>query len=636
MAPHTDIHKILYHHWGYAKFRPLQEDIIRSVLDGRDTLALLPTGGGKSVCFQVPAMAKEGICLVITPLIALMKDQVEHLRKRNIKAAAIYSGMTTREIDITLENAIRGDLKFLYCSPERLQTEMFRARVGRMKVNLIAVDESHCISQWGYDFRPPYLKIADIRPLISAPVLALTATATPEVVKDIQEKLQFEQENVFQKSFERKNLAYVVQREEDKMGRLMRVIRRVRGTGIVYVRNRRKTREIARWLQQQKVRADYYHAGLDQQTRERRQQEWMQGITQVIVSTNAFGMGIDKPNVRYVVHLDVPDNLEAYFQEAGRGGRDQKPAWAVLFYNNSDLLDAERFFELSYPSLDTIRKIYNSLGNFFQIPVETGANTSYTFDLGEFAKFCGLSPVVIFSALGFLEKDGYILMSDALRKSSKVHIKAGRRELYEFQVREAYYDPFIKILLRSYPGLLSDYVGISENEIAHRGRTTVDKVKKILMRLQQMDILEYLPRTDKPQLVFATHRHDIKNLSISRDTYKYRKEASRKRLDAIKHYVSSDTRCRSQMLLEYFGETDAPRCGKCDVCRQRNKLKLSQYEFDLVLERIKPPLRDKSHTLEQIMDLADINNEDKVLKVLQWLLDHEKIIKDGIYYRWRH
>lgn len=631
-----NIHKVLYDYWGYNQFRPLQEDIIQSVLNGRDTLALLPTGGGKSICFQVPALAKQGLCIVITPLIALMKDQVEHLVARNIKAAAVYSGMTIKEIDITLENACKGHLNFLYCSPERLQTEMFQARLTRMNVNLLAVDEAHCISQWGYDFRPPYLKIADIRETIpDVPVLALTATATPEVVEDIQEKLKFQQPHVFQKSFERKNLAYVVQHEEDKLSRMLRVIHRVRGTGIVYVRNRRKTREIAQWLQKKQIKADYYHAGLDQTTREKRQQEWMQGISRVIVSTNAFGMGIDKPNVRFVVHMDLPDNLEAYFQEAGRAGRDLKPSWAVLLFNNSDIIDAERFFELAFPPLETIKKIYNAIANFYQVPLGSGMNTSHRFDLNEFCEASQFKPVIVFNALRFLEKQGYLLMSDALRNSSRLHIRMNRTELYKFQVREVFYDPFIKILLRSYPGMFSDFIAINEREVAHRARITVDKTAKILQRLQQMDVLDYVPRSQQPHLVFLTPRQDIKDLNISKEHYKDRKEAARKRLDTVKDYITSTTRCRSQMLLEYFGEKDAPRCGQCDVCRKRNKLKLSEYEFDLVLSRIKPLLMEKSLTLKETVRAADISNEAKVLKVLQWLLDHKKVVKKGIYYHWQ-
>ncbi|MCF8331156.1 MAG: RecQ family ATP-dependent DNA helicase [Bacteroidales bacterium] len=635
MSQEKDIHEVLKNYWGYSDFRPLQEDIIRSVIDGQDTLALLPTGGGKSICFQVPALALKGVCIVITPLIALMKDQVDHLKTRGIKAAAVYSGMTARQIDITLENAARGELKFLYCSPERLQTEMFRQRIQRMDVNILAVDESHCISQWGYDFRPPYLKIAEIRPLIpDAPALALTATATPEVVKDIQDKLHFPRENVFQKSFERKNLTYVVQHEEDKLNRLMRVITRIHGTGIVYVRNRKKTREIAQWLKSQNITANYYHAGLDQKTRERRQKEWMEGITRVIVSTNAFGMGIDKPNVRFVVHLDLPDNIEAYFQEAGRAGRDQNQAWAVLLYNNSDLIDAERFFEFAYPPLDIIKTIYNALGNYFQIPVGTGMNTSYVFDIYDFSKANNFNAVVVFNALSFLEKEGYILVSDALRKSSKVHFIMNRTELYKFQVREAYYDPFIKIMLRSYPGMFSDYIAINETEIASRARITVDKTRKILERLKQMNILDYVPRSENPHLVFSMHRQALNDLNISKKNYQERKEAASNRLKAIKKYVISQTRCRSQLLLEYFGEKDTIRCGKCDVCRKRNKLNLSEYEFDIVLERIKPELQNNKLTIDQIVEIADLNNENKVLKVIQWLLDHQKISKKGIYYYW--
>ncbi|MFO8055052.1 MAG: RecQ family ATP-dependent DNA helicase [Bacteroidales bacterium] len=632
-----DIHKVLYNHWGYSNFRFLQEDIIRSVMEGKDTLALLPTGGGKSICFQVPALAREGLCIVITPLIALMKDQVAQLQRRRIKASAIYSGMTIREIDVSLENACKGELKFLYCSPERLRTEMFRSRLPRMKVNFLAIDESHCISQWGYDFRPPYLKIADIRPVLGAeiPVIALTATATPEVVNDIQEKLQFRKKNVFQKSFERTNLTYVVQHEEDKMNRMMRVLQRVPGTGIIYVRNRRKTRDIAEWLKDKGIAADYYHAGLDQKTRGRRQKEWMEGLTRVIVSTNAFGMGIDKPNVRFVIHLDVPDNLEAYFQEAGRAGRDQKQAWAVLLYNNADIIDAEKYFDLAYPPLDMIKKIYNALGNYFQIPVGTGMNSTNIFHLNEFSKTNNFRPIVVFNALNILEKEGYILLSDALRQSSKVHIPINRNELYRFQVREPYYDPFIKILLRSYPGLFHDFVRISENEIAQRARLTVDKTCKILERLHSMHVLEYIPRSETPQLVFTSHRLDAKDLNISKENYQYRKAAARKRLDAVKDYVTAETRCRSQILLDYFGEKNVARCGKCDVCRQRNKLSLSEYEFDLVLKRIKPQLQQQEIPLRQIIETADINDEKKVLKVLQWLMDHGKVLKNGAIYKWK-
>lgn len=633
---YIDIHKVLHKHWGYNQFRPLQEDIIRSVLDGRDTLALLPTGGGKSICFQVPAMAQEGLCIVITPLIALMKDQVDQLQRRRVRAEAIYSGMSTQEIDKVLEQAVKGELKFLYCSPERLQNDMFLMRLPKMPVNLLAVDESHCISQWGYDFRPPYLKIANIRPLMKkkVPVIALTATATPEVVKDIQNKLEFKSYNVFQKSFERKNLTYVVIHQEDKLSRLMRLIHKVPGTGIVYVRNRRKTRQIAMWLHNKNVRAGYYHAGLDQKTREKRQQEWMEGKIGIIVATNAFGMGIDKPDVRFVAHMDVPDNLEAYFQEAGRAGRDLKQSWAVLLYNKEDLLDADRYFQWAYPPLETIKKVYNELGNYLNIPVGTGLNAAYDFDMSQFVKICNLNPVIAFNAIKFLEKEGYLMLSDAIANKSKIFFPINRNELYEFQVRHAYYDPFIKILLRSYPGLFSGFVPINEHEISRRAAITVEKTRNILHKLNQMDVLKYQPSSEKPQLVFVNQRYNYRDLQISPHTYQYRKETARKRLDAIKDYVTSSTRCRSHILLEYFGEKNAPRCGKCDVCKKRNKLNLSQYEFDLVLERIKPPLKKEKITLQDIVKYADIEDENKVMSVMSWLLDHKKVTKQGLYYAW--
>ncbi len=633
---HDHIHKVLHRHWAYNQFRPLQEDIIRSVLAGRDTLALLPTGGGKSICFQVPAMAQEGICIVITPLIALMKDQVDQLERRRISAAAIFSGMPPKEIDKVLEQAVNGELKFLYCSPERLRNEMFRMRLPKMPVNLLAVDESHCISQWGYDFRPPYLKIAHIRPLMknNPPVIALTATATPPVVEDIQNKLEFKTHNVFQKSFERKNLTYVVIHEEDKLMRLLRLVTNVPGTGIIYVRNRKKTREIALWLQNKNIPAGYYHAGLDQKIREKRQQEWMEGKIRIIVATNAFGMGIDKPNVRFVAHMDVPDNLEAYFQEAGRGGRDQKQSWAVLMYNKEDLLDAQRYFQWAYPPLETIKKVYDELGNFLKVPVGTGVNAAYDFEISQFVKTCNLHPVIAFNAIKFLEKEGYLILSDAIKNTSRVFISLNRNQLYEFQVRHAYYDPFIKILLRSYPGLFSGYVRINEYEISRRAAITVEKTQDILHKLSHMDVLDYQASSENPQLVFVGQRYHYRDLQISPETYQYRKEAARMRLEAIKDYVTSSTRCRSHILLDYFGEKNAPRCGKCDVCKERNKLNLSQYEFDLVLDRIKPAMLKEKITLQEMIKYADIEDHKKVMSVLSWLLDHNKVIKYGVYYAW--
>ncbi|HHN47896.1 MAG TPA: ATP-dependent DNA helicase RecQ, partial [Bacteroidales bacterium] len=490
---------ILLKYWGYQEFRPRQEEIIQSVLDGNDTLALLPTGGGKSICFQVPALAKEGLCLVITPLIALMQDQVENLKRKNINAVAIYSGMHRNQIELALDNCMFGDVKFLYLSPERLETEKFRAVLTRLNINLIAVDEAHCISQWGYDFRPPYLRIAAIRVFLpNVPVLALTATATPRVVKDIQDKLGFAAENVFKQSFERKNLTYVVQLEENKLGRLLKICDRIKGTGIVYVRNRRRTREISDFLNSQKVSANFYHAGLDPATRNKRQTAWMTGQTRVMVSTNAFGMGIDKPNVRFVVHMDLPDSLEAYFQEAGRGGRDGNTSYAVVLYEKADIIDLRHNHELSYPAIDLIKKVYHALGNYFQLATGSGKDRSFDFELSEFCNQYRLNPVTTFSALKFLEKEGYLMLSEDVGSPSLVNIKTKKENLYRFQVENPMYDPFIKLLLRSYSGLFTTFARISEAEIARRMPMPINDVIKTLHTLNQAGLITYVPRKEKP------------------------------------------------------------------------------------------------------------------------------------------
>lgn len=623
------IKQILIKYWGFSSFRPMQEDIIHSVLTGEDTLALLPTGGGKSICFQVPALAKEGLCIVISPLIALMKDQVENLKKRGIKATAIYSGMSKSEIDIAIDNCIYGDYKFLYMSPERLETKIIKARMPKMNVNLLAVDESHCISQWGYDFRPPYLRIADIRELIpDAPVLALTATATPNVVKDIQERLRFKEENVFQKSFERKNLVYAVVKEEDKLNRLLRVMRKVSGTGIVYLRNRRKTKEIAEFLKKNGVKADFYHAGLDPAARDKKQNEWVTDKTRVIAATNAFGMGIDKPGVRFVVHLDIPDCLEAYFQEAGRGGRDGNKAYAVMLYNDSDIIDAKKFHEQSFPELDTIKNIYNALGNYFQLATGSGKDVSFDFEIRDFSQKYGLKPITVFNSLKFLEKEGYLVTTAALRNPSKVHFTMDREELYKFQVRYKYFDNFIKMLLRSYGGIFSDYVKIDEQLIANRMGTGKKVIEHHLQRLAKFGVLHYLPRKEKPQIIFTRERLDKKEIRITPEHYRDRKKAAEERLQAVINYVENDNKCRSQQLLAYFGETESRRCGHCDVCLQRNKLELSRFEFDQVLNQIKPSLQKQPLKLEEVVTLVKKIPENKTLKVIQWLLDNEKVFYD--------
>ncbi len=629
--------QLLLKYWGYSSFRPLQEDIIRSVLAGKDTLALLPTGGGKSICFQIPALARDGICLVISPLIALMKDQVENLRKRGIPAAAIYSGMHPHEIEITLSNATYGNLKFLYLSPERLATPRIREVVRLMTINLLAVDEAHCISQWGYDFRPPYLDLADIRELIPhVPVLALTATATPKVVTDIQRKLAFKQENLFQKSFERKNLTYLVIREEDKLKRLIRIVNKVKGSGIIYVRNRRQTKEIAEFLVKNKISADFYHAGLDPALRDKRQQAWIREEKRLIVSTNAFGMGIDKPNVRLVIHLDLPDCIEAYFQEAGRAGRDEKQAYAVLLYEAADIIDARNNLALAFPGIQTIRDVYQSLGNFYQIPVGVGKDQQFDFDLGLFADQYRLQPIVVFNCLKFLEKEGFIMLTEPFYNPSKVHIKAQKEDLYRFQVENALYDHFVKTMLRSYGGILTDFVKISEPELARRSGINESQVVKNLTYLARLQLVDYVPQTSKPQLIFTQERVNVTDLSLSDETYRLRLEESRFRTEKMISYAESTARCRSQSLLSYFGETGSRRCGSCDVCLERNKVSLNEMEFNRVVELIKPMLKTQPCTLEEIMMAAEPLGEDKVLRALQWLIDNEKIkIEQDGKYRWQ-
>jgi ATP-dependent DNA helicase RecQ len=625
----NELTQILRQYWGHSQFRPLQEEIIRSALEGKDTLALLPTGGGKSICFQVPAMAKKGLCLVISPLIALMKDQVENLKKRNIPAEAVYTGMNATEINMILEQAVKGELKFLYVSPERLQNQQMQSHIQNMDICLLAVDEAHCISQWGYDFRPPYLKIADIRPLLpqGTPILALTATATPEVAADIQDKLQFSKPNLFQKSFVRDNLTYFVFKEENKEKRLLNIIARTPGSGIVYVRNRRKTQEVAAFLQQHNITADFYHAGLNLKERDRKQNLWTKGYIRIIVATNAFGMGIDKPDVRFVVHLDLPDTLEAYFQEAGRGGRDGKQAYAVLLYENADLDNLNRNFENSFPPLPLIREIYNALGSYCQIPVGNGAGATFPFDNSSFAHQTGHSPIVTYNALKFIERAGLILFTDPYQNASKLYFPCNREQLYRFQVENKFYDPLIKMLLRTHAGLFTQFTRINEAEISRRTAIPMDTIVSMLRKLNDSGILIYEEKSEKPVLIWLEDRMDGRYMRLSEEIYEQRKRAARQRMEAVLHYVTSQTHCRSKLLVAYFGENDAVRCGKCDVCLSRNSAQLSEWEFDELLHKVKPLLKNEALTLEDLIQKTDIQ-EDKLIRLIRWLLDNNKVTED--------
>jgi len=621
------IQQILLKYWGYSQFRPLQEDIITSVIEGNDTLALMPTGGGKSICFQVPALAKEGICIVISPLIALMKDQVENLKAKGIKAVAITSAMNKHEIDVAFENCAYGNYKFLYLSPERLETDLARARIKKMNVNLIAVDEAHCISQWGYDFRPSYLKITEMRdlhPLV--PILALTATATPEVTKDIQQKLLFKKENLLRKSFERKNLAYIVIKEEDKMNRLLKIATKTQGTGIVYVRNRKKTQEVANFLKRNNITADFYHAGLESHLRDAKQEAWINNKARVIVCTNAFGMGIDKADVRFVVHLDLPDCLEAYFQEAGRAGRDEKKSYAVLLYNDADKTDMEHTLQVSFPAMEEIRKTYQALANYFQLPIGSGRGSTLDFDIHELCSRYNLNPLISFNAIKLLEREGYFAMTDAFYQPSRVHFRLNKEELYKFQVENVLFDEFIKTVLRSYSGVFDGYVKIAEKEIGKRIGKTAEEVKNMFLELEKREILNYLPQTEMPRITFLTERTDAKDVFISAENLKKRKDKTEERMGAMIHYATSKTKCRSQMLLSYFGETDSYRCGICDVCLERNKLELSNLEFESVSEQIKKNLEKTPLTLIEIVDSVQNSSVDKTIKVVQWLMDNGKLI----------
>lgn len=630
-------HKILKEYWGYNDFRPLQEDIISSVLAGKDTLALLPTGGGKSICFQVPAMAMDGVCLVITPLIALMKDQVENLRKKGIHASAIYSGMNSHEMGVVFDNAMYGSLKFLYLSPERLETERFLEILPRIQVCLLAVDEAHCISQWGYDFRPPYLQIARIRPYIpDVPVMALTATATPQVVEDIQERLKFKQINLFQKSFSRPNLTYSVRYEEDKMGRLLKIFKKMPGCAIVYVRNRRRTREIAQYLNKNGVSAGFYHAGLDQKSRDRRQEHWMRDEKRVMVATNAFGMGIDKPNVRLVIHMDLPDSQEAYFQEAGRGGRDLKQAYAVLLYDNADIEEARGRIEMEFPDLTTIRNVYRALGNYFNLAVGSGRDKVYDFEIAHFSSQYNFKPYIAYSALKLLEKDGYVLLSDNFGESSRLMITSTREQLYRAQVSDPEMDRFIKLILRSYSGVFTEFTSISEELLSNRGRYQMHEVTSMLLQLHKKEVLVYIPRKTKPQLTFACERLDERHIMLSKEHYNLRRRRAMERMQSVIHYVMSASRCRQQILLDYFGETLESACGHCDVCRSKKKEDGRGDDIQKQLRNQWNPLlsRAEGASLDDLVDAAKPVPADDVVEVVRWLLDRKSIVVNESQFKW--
>ena len=621
-----DYRKILKDYWGYDNFRGIQEDIIRSIGSGRDTLGLMPTGGGKSITFQIPAMAKDGLCIVITPLIALMKDQVRNLRDRGIKAIAIYSGMTREEIIIALENCIFGNYKFLYISPERLDTEIFRIKLRSMKVSMITVDESHCISQWGYDFRPAYLKISEIRNLLpGVPVLALTATATPEVVKDIQQRLAFKEENVFRMSFERKNLAYIVRKTESKQEELLHILKHVDGSAIVYAHNRKRTKEYAQLLNENGITATFYHAGLNNETKDQRQKSWVKGETRVMVATNAFGMGIDKPDVRLVVHVDIPDSPEAYFQEAGRGGRDGKKAYAVLLYARSDKATLKKRITDTFPEKDYIRTVYEHLNYYYQMAMGDGLGCTREFNIDEFCRNFKHFPIQVDSALKILTRAGYLEYTDEQDNNSRLMFTLTKEELYRIHETSPETEKLINIILRSYTGVFTEYAYINEETLSLRTGMTRQQVYDTLISLTRRRILHYIPGKKTPYIIYTRERQEADRLIFTKEVYEDRKKSFIRRIEAMTEYAETEDKCRSRMLLLYFGEKNEHNCGQCDVCLSSHSSGIKQGVFDEISRAIEETLKEKDMTTSALMEKLESYDKENVTKVLSYLLAEEII-----------
>lgn len=626
---HKEIIDILKKYWGHESFRPLQEDIILSVLQQKDTLALLPTGGGKSICFQVPALVLGGTCLVISPLIALMNDQVQNLKKRGISAVAITSAMSQKEIDISLNNAALGHVQFIYVSPERFQNETFQKKLSFLPITLIAVDEAHCVSQWGYDFRPSYLNIAQIRNFFDkVSIIALTASATKFVVEDIQNKLEFKGQQIFRQSFNRKNLRYVVQEEDDKIKRLFKIIQNIGGSGIIYVRNRKMTEDLAKLLQQSKITAAAYHAGLQFTTRQTIQQNWINSSIQIVCATNAFGMGIDKPDVRFVVHLDLPDSLEAYFQEAGRAGRDGQTAYSTILFNKQDQQKLIDNFNLSYPSLDVIKHYYNAICNYYQIAMNSGAGTVVDFQIEAICKSYNLQSIILFNCIKFLEKENYLSFIDTGYEPAKVMFIAHKDDVYNFQIKFPKFEPIVKGLLRTYGGIFENYVHINEKDLSYKIKQPVSAVLELLYLLDKQKLLSFIPQSSIPKVVFVNNRVSSNFIEFDKKNYSLLKQNHLDRINSVIDYTNNTTVCRNTQLLIYFNEFDYQDCNYCDVCISKKPK-----DFVTVKHAILKTLEKEAHTLPKLLEDLKKYNSETVIQAFNELMDDGKLGQnENIFY----
>lgn len=622
-------HDLLQQFWGYPRFRPLQEEIIQSVLSGKDTLALLPTGGGKSICYQVPAMCKEGLCLVISPLIALMKDQVEQLRKKNITAFAIYSGMSRKEVINTLKVAGESNCKFLYISPERLETSLFKEYLPGLGVNIIAVDEAHCISQWGYDFRPPYMRIASLRDeLPGIPILALTASATPGVQEDIINKLEFRDKNIFRQSFERPNLSYSVFKVDSKINKILTILQNVPGSSLVYCKTRKRTKEISDLLTMHGINSEYYHAGLTHEERNSKQEAWINNTIRTMVCTNAFGMGIDKPDVRIVIHADLPDCLENYYQEAGRAGRDGKKSYAVLLFQEKEPEELKQLPEIRFPDIERIRVVYQSIINYLQLPIGSGGGNYYDFDITDFLKKFNLDATLVWAAIKTLEQEDVLSFNEQFFVASTVQFVCNKETLYRVENEKMEWEPIIKALLRTYEGIFDYPVRIYEKSLSFLLKTDEGTVKKQLHQLMAFHIIAYEPQKDSPQLFFPSNRVAVEQLRINNLNYQQRRQEFSIRVDALLNYVLKETNCRSSIIARYFGDNDVQPCAICDNCLRRNKKEISPEEFKKISSAIITLLSIRTHSANELLSQLSNISKEKAWQVIHFLQSENKIESD--------